>query len=254
MNGEAAVPAVALSGVSFGYEPGRRVIDDVDLAIPAGRFAALVGPNGGGKTTLLKLIAGLLRPWTGEVRVFGRPPEAMRGVVGYVPQHVALDPRFPMRVLDAVLMGRLHRAPRFGPYARQDIDAARAALDEAGLAAAARRSVAELSGGERQRVLVARALAGEPKLLLLDEPTAHVDMAAGARFHELLRRLRQRMTILLVSHDLAVVYRLVDEVICVGRRVAVHPTTELDGRTLQDLYGAGHSAVEHGHDLRRPAP
>ena len=254
MSGGTAVPAVTLSGVTFGYEPERRVLENVDLEIPSGRFAALIGPNGGGKTTLLRLIAGLLRPWTGEVRVFGSPPAAVRGAIGYVPQHVSLDPRFPMRVLDAVLMGRLHRAPRIGPYAARDVEAARAALEEAGLAAAEQRSLADLSGGERQRVLVARALAGEPRLLLLDEPTAHVDMAAGARFHDLLRRLRSRMTIVLVSHDLAVVSRLVDEVICVGRRVAVHPTTELDGRALQDLYGDGHLAVEHRKSLRSPTP
>jgi len=254
MNDRPAAPAVELIGVTFGYEPRRPVISDVSLTIREGRFDALIGPNGGGKTTLLRLIAGLLRPWRGVVRVFGSDPEQARGLIGYVPQHVDLDPRFPMRVLDAVLLGRLHAAPAIGPWRRRDVEAAREALAEVGLSHLARRPLADLSGGERQRVLVARALAGSPRLLLLDEPTAHVDLAAGAQFHQLLERLRDRMTILLVSHDVGVVSQLVDEVICVGRRIAVHPTTALDGAVLRDLYGDGHSLVEHHHDLRRPRP
>ncbi|RMF73076.1 MAG: ABC transporter ATP-binding protein [Acidobacteria bacterium] len=244
--------AVRLERVRFGYEPGRPVVEDVDLAVPDGGFAALIGPNGGGKTTLLRLIAGLLEPWSGTVRVYGRPPRAMRGAIGYVPQHVDVDARFPMPVLDAVLLGRLGAAPRPGPWPRRDVEAARAALAEVGLAGMETRPFAELSGGERQRVLVARAIACEPRLLLLDEPTAHVDLVAGARFQDLLARLRRRMTIVLVSHDLGVVSSLVDEVICVGRRVAVHPTADLDGAVLSELYGDGHALVAHRHDLREP--
>lgn len=169
-----ADPAIEISGLSFGFD-SLLVLEKVDLTIPKGDFVSMVGPNGGGKTTLLRLILGLLRPERGTVRVFGKPPAEARRLIGYMPQYAHLDPRFPVRVLDVALMGCLGR--HLGPFSRADRARAREALGEVGLADYAKRSFSALSGGQRQRVLIARALACEPRLLLLDEPKigrAHV--------------------------------------------------------------------------------
>lgn len=243
------MPAFAMHGLSFAYDDGRPVLEDVDIEIDRRDVVAIVGPNGGGKTTLLRLLLGLETPTRGEVRVLGKDPRQARPLVGYMPQHTALDPRFPVRVLDVVLMGRLHQARWFGGHSRADVRAAQRALADVALEGFEKRPFAALSGGERQRVLIARALASEPALLLLDEPTANVDQAAGAHFHDLLAGLASRMTVVLVSHDLGFVSRFVSKVVCVHRRVRVHPTSEVNGRVLRDLYGEELVLVRHDHDV-----
>jgi zinc transport system ATP-binding protein len=163
-----------LSGVSFAYrdEP---VLEDVSLRVSEGDYLALLGPNGGGKTTLLKLVLGLLRPGAGTVRVLGDPPARMRGQIGYVPQHAGFDLDFPIRVQDVVLMGRLPDRPLLGGHRDEDHDAALRALEQVELRSRAEHPVGRLSGGQLQRLLIARALVLEPRLLLLDEPTASLD-------------------------------------------------------------------------------
>ena len=168
----------------------------------------IVGPNGGGKTTLVKLILGLLRPQRGEVRVFGQPPHRARLRVGYMPQHVQHDPQFPVTVMDIVLMGRLGQGVLGWP-GRADRRAAIDALAQVGMEEFRRRPFADLSGGQRQRVLIARALCCKPDLLLLDEPTSNVDSLVEARLLDLLRDLNRQMTIVMVSHDLGFVSGLV---------------------------------------------
>lgn len=236
---------VSLRGVSFAYN-GVSVLDHVDLTIQAYEFVAIVGPNGGGKTTLLKLILGLLHPSSGEVRVFGESPVRTRRRIGYMPQHVHHDPQFPVTVMDIVLMGRLGRSLR-GSYSKEDKRAALAALDELGLADIAGALFAELSGGQRQRVLIARALACDPALLLLDEPMANVDALAEARLLDDLQELNRRMTILMVSHDLGFVSNVVKSVVCVNRRVVVHSTSEITGETIRDIYAGDVRMVRHDH-------
>ena len=221
------------------------MIAEVSLRIVAREFVWIVGPNGGGKTTLIKLILGLLRPQRGRVSVFGKLPSAARHRIGYMPQYVHLDPRFPFTVLDATIMGRLGCAPRFGPYRRRDREIALQALEQVGLADSARRSLRELSGGQQRRMLIARALAGEPELLILDEPTANLDRRVERELFDLLRRLNQSLTIVLVSHDPAFVSDFVENVVCVNRQVSIHPTSALEGELVDELYGRQVRLVRH---------
>jgi zinc transport system ATP-binding protein len=243
-------PVITIDHLSFRYN-GDPVLDDVSLAIGAMDFAALVGPNGGGKTTLLKLMLGLLSPTAGQVRVFGQNPSLSRRLIGYLPQHAHVDPRFPVSVFDVVLMGRVTASRHVGPYRRADRQAAETALAQVALADLRRRPFSELSGGQQQRVLIARALAAEPKLLLLDEPTAGLDLKMEEGLYHLLSDLNQRMTVVLVSHDLGFVSQFVRTVVCVKRRVVVHPTSEITGEIIQEIYGADVRMVRH--DQRCPA-
>ncbi len=244
--------AIQVRSLGFAYN-GESIFSGCDLEIEAGEFAMMVGPNGGGKTTLLKLLLGLLVPAEGSIRIFGRQPRAARKTVGYVPQHVQLDPKFPVSVLDVVLMGRLGRTRWVGPFRRRDRRAAHQALAQVGLAAMARTGFADLSGGQRQRVLIARCLAGDPRLLLLDEPTSNLDAEAEKEFLALLSRLNESLTILLVSHDVGFVSRYVDTVICVNRGISVHPTAELTGQSITDLYQQDIRLVRHDHDCAEGA-
>lgn len=238
---------VDVEGLTFGFDASRPVLRDATFRVEALDFASVIGPNGGGKTTLLKLLLGLLEPDRGSLQVLGTSPQKARQRVGYMPQHATIDPRFPIDVMDVVLMGRLNSTRAFGPYARRDRLAARSALERAGLGGFERRTIAALSGGERQRVLVARALAGEPELLLLDEPAAGLDQKVEHDFFQLLAELNQRMTIVLVSHDLGFVSRYVRTVICVNRTVQVHPTSAVNGRIIADMYGGEVRLVHHEH-------
>ena len=242
-----AVPVIALQGVRFGYDSAP-VLDNVNLAIAAQDFVAVIGPNGGGKTTLLKLMLGLLQPDAGVVTVLGQALARARTRLGYVPQESAHDPLFPATVNDVVLMGRLGRAPALGPYRQDDRDHAQQALAEVGLAELIARPLHALSGGQRQRVLIARALATEPELLLLDEPTASIDIAAQDDFFHLLERLNERLTIVLVSHDMSFISGHIKSCVCVGHGEAVaHPTAELTGETLSALWGGDVRLVRHDH-------
>lgn len=239
--------AVQIDDLWFSYER-QVVLRDVNLRIQPGERVCIVGPNGGGKTTLLKLILGLLKPTRGRVHVFGQSPEHARRRIGYTPQHAVFDPSFPVSALDVVLMGRLGKTRLFGPYRRSDRAAAAEALTEVGLYDIRKRSFSQLSGGQRQRVLIARALATQPDLLLLDEPTANLDVGVEQELYELLGRLGERLTVVLVSHDIGFVSALVDKVVCVQSTVAVHPTAELTGELMRNLYGHDVRLVRHDHD------
>jgi zinc transport system ATP-binding protein len=237
---------VSFEGVSFAYT-GDPVLIDVNFDIRAGEFVSVVGPNGGGKTTILRLILGMVRPSAGSVQVLGGPPERARGRMGYVPQFSRFDPLFPVTVMDVVQMGRIGSF-RAGPYRREDRLAASEALEKVGLPELRWRPFADLSGGERQRVLIARALATHPELLLLDEPTANVDRAATAKLYELLVELAKSLSILLVSHDIGFVSKFVSNVLCVNRTVVKHPIIALTGEMLSDLYGSDMALVRHDHE------
>lgn len=245
--------AVTIRDVTFAYER-EPVLLDVNLAIAERDFACIIGPNAGGKSTLLKLMLGLLQPARGEVRVFGRAPGATRHRIGYLPQYAHFDPQFPVTVMDVVLMGRLgdERASRW--YGRGDRRVAEDALREVGLRGERKRSFAALSGGQRQRALIARALACEPDILMLDEPTSNLDISVEEQLYALLRKLNERLTIVMVSHDAAFVSKYVDTAICVNRRVHTHSTRELSGELIQQLYGREVRFLHPGASSAEEAP
>ena len=237
---------VELSDVWFGYEPGVPALEGVNFKIERGRSGCIVGPNGGGKSTLMRLLLGLLTPQKGKIRVFGTTPVAARPHIGYMPQYHQLDAAFPVTVFEVVLMGRMRKG-FWGRYAAADREAAYRALEEMGIPELASRSFSELSGGQRQRVLIARALASEPELLLLDEPTATIDPGAEEQFYATLDVLRKRMTVLTVSHDLGFVNREIDLVICVNRRVTVHEAAAFSAETANEVYHHQVNLIKHDH-------
>lgn len=239
-------PAILFENVSFNYGPVP-VLEDVNATIDVDDFACVVGPNGGGKTTLIKIALGLLRPDSGRVLLFGRPPRETRWRVGYVPQYFQFDMFFPIKVLDVVLMGRLGRRKPFGRYGRRDAEAARDALKQVEMPDLAARPFSALSGGQRQRVLIARALAAQPELLILDEPMANIDPAVQNELYEVLKNLHGRLTIVMVTHDMGFVSTLVNRVVCVNRTVQIHPVSDLTGDFICKLYGSDVSMVRHDH-------
>ncbi len=206
--------AVQLQNVSFSYSDAS-VLKNVSFKVEEGEFIGIIGPNGGGKTTLLKLILGILGPDTGDIQVLGSPPSASVSHVAYVPQGLRYDRQFPISVMELVLSGRLSRLPWYGQYSSEDKRAAKEALDLVGMFPFKDRAFGDLSGGQTQRALIARALVSEPRLLLLDEPTAHVDAQAEALIYSILKELQKKMTVLMVTHDLRVAIDIVDRVLCV---------------------------------------
>lgn len=237
---------ISLRDIVFSYG-GPKVLDGVSLDVEEAEFLGVVGPNAGGKSTLLKLILGFLQPLEGEVRVLGGKPRNTRHQIGYVPQYPVFNRDFPISVEQTVLMGRLGRSSLFGGYSRSDRDIARRAMTETEVADLAGRQLCTLSGGQLQRVLVARALACEPKILILDEPTANIDMRVETDIFDLLKQLNERMTIIVVSHDIGFISGYVDRVACLNRTLICHHTAVIDGEMINELYGSDVHMVEHVH-------
>jgi zinc transport system ATP-binding protein len=235
-------PLIEARHVTFGY--GReKVVEDVSLEIRPRDFLAIIGPNGGGKTTLVKILLGLLRPWSGEV--VWTPP-VRPGRMGYVPQFSTFDKDFPLRVQDVVLMGRLGRRSLLRPYTRQDRVDVERVLERLGLTQLAGEHVREISGGQLQRVLIARAVVAEPEILFLDEPTASIDAESRGTLTGLLEELNRRIPVVVITHDVTGLAHLVRRIACVNRRLVCHEGAELDARTLEEAYGGPVELVTHG--------
>jgi len=235
--------AIYLKDVSFSYN-GITVLEKVSFSVKDGEFVSVVGPNGGGKTTLLKIIIGLLKPDSGKVKIFGNSPEKARFLLGYMPQHIFFDPYFPVTVMEVVLMGCLDRVWG-GPYTKQNKMAALEALEKVSMLSIARRPFYRLSGGQRQRVLLARAIVNKPEILLLDEPTANMDIEVEKKLYEILSDLKKEMTILVATHDLGFISPLAETCICVNRLVKLHPTCSINGKLIMEMYGSDLKMVRH---------
>ena len=227
---------VEIDHVGFSYD-GHLILKDVTLTVKERDFLGVVGPNGSGKSTLLKIILGLLHPLTGKVRVFGQPPERIRHLIGYVPQHADLDSIFPISAMEVVLIGLLGKSTRFGRYGESDRQAAKEAMKKAEIYNLRNSRFGTLSGGQKQRVLLARALAGKPGLLLLDEPTTSVDGRVEQDIYELLKDMNEEVTIILVSHDLGFISSYVKRVACVNQRLVCNPISEITGDVIEACYG-----------------
>lgn len=239
-------PAVAMENLSVRYG-GTAALTDVNLTVEAGEYLGIIGPNGGGKSTLLKAMLGLVRPSSGSVRIFGQAPRGAYGRIGYVPQFSELDKRFPITLLDVVLTGRLKPGfAAFYRYSASDKAAALSLIEQVGLGELAKRRVSDLSGGEFQKMLIARALAAEPRLLLLDEPTASVDAASREQIYGLLAALNRKMTIILVTHDLLAVSSQVKRLACLNGALVYHGEPELGEEMVDRLYGCQVDLIAHG--------
>ena len=226
---------IEIEDLDFAYN-GETVLKDVNLTVRRKDFTAVIGPNGGGKTTLLKLILGLLIPVKGAVRVDGKSPQEASPCIGYVPQDVHTNRSFPITVMDVVLMGNLDPNKRLSRRSAVNRRDALAALERMEMVAHADKKIGMLSGGQRQRVFIARALLSRPKLLLLDEPTASIDTKGQANFYRLLKELNQEITVLVVSHDLLVISRYVKSVACVNKKLHYHDQAEITGDMLETMY------------------
>jgi zinc transport system ATP-binding protein len=247
-------PFIDIKSLNFSYG-NVPTLSGIDLTVDDGEFLGIVGPNAGGKSTLLKLILGLLQPQSGIVRVLDRSPLAASRMLGYVPQYPSFPRDFPISVEQAVQLGRLGlrrdggrwHALWPGRVSGADREAVRRALDEVEAEEIAKRQIGSLSGGQLQRVLLARALVGEPRILILDEPTANIDQRLEGEIFDLLKVLNERMTILVVSHDVAFISRYVSRVACVNRTLVCHRTDAVDGAVIQELYGEDVRMIAHGH-------
>lgn len=236
-------PVVSFEKVCFSYTD-LEVLHNVTFAVESKTFLGVVGPNGGGKTTLLRLMLGLEHPARGTIAVLGESPEKARRHIGYVMQHMQYDERFPATVLDIALMGRAGQ--RFwGPYSRKDHSAARDALGLVNMADLGNRSFAALSGGQRQRVLIAQALAVEPRILVLDEPTANIDLEGEEAIHRLLSSLAHHLTVISVSHNLTTVLNCVSHVLCVNKTADINRLDQMNPQVLAHAWGSDLAVLHH---------
>lgn len=226
---------------------GTYVLEDVSLSIRRGDFLGIIGPNGGGKTTLLKVMLGLLQPTQGQVVYPGHALDEGRKMVGYVSQHNLFDRDFPASAWDVAIMGRAKGTGLFKRYTKTDKDATAKSLHTVGMLNLADRQMGRLSGGEQQRIFIARALATEPQLLLLDEPTASVDTTTQTEFYELLERLKEDISIVIVSHDLSAISIYVDKIACLNVQLHYHGSTEIAPEVLEATYKCPVQMIAHGH-------
>ena len=243
--------AVEISNLTLNLN-GREVLTGITLSLQEGRFLGVVGPNGGGKTTLLRVILGLIRPESGAIKIFGEPPETVLkkgSVFGYLPQSFKVPPDFPIRVIDVVMMGRYGRIGLLRWPGGEDRKKAVEYLSMMGIEELKDVPFGELSGGQQQRVSVARALAGEPRILILDEPSTGIDVIGQGDFYHLLKGLQKRfnITILMASHDIGTIPAYVDEIACLNNFLHYHgnPLGALSEEVLSELYGKNVDLLQH---------
>lgn len=237
---------ISLDDVWFRYDKVP-VLEAVNLEVYENDFLGIIGPNGGGKTTLLKIMLGLIAPDRGTVSVMGGRPEDHRTSIGYVPQYRTFDFGYPISVMNVVLMGRLgHINKPFRKFDSRDRDIAMMVLELMGISDLCNRQVNRLSGGQQQKVILARALATEPQVLLLDEPTNHVDLQTEVHFFEILKQLNKKMAIVVVSHDIGAISVHVDRVACLNRRLFLHDSGEITEEMLAETYQCPIELIAHG--------
>jgi zinc transport system ATP-binding protein len=242
--------AVEMKDLWVTYD-GTWVLEEIELTVEKGKFAGIVGPNGGGKSTLLKVIIGLVIPDRGEVKVFGRAPGQIRAkghIVGYLPQKPLHNPRFPITVFEAALMGRYGKIGIMKRPTPEDSEVVMKNLEWVGMADLARKQIGTLSGGMQQRVFIARALCLEPRLLALDEPMISLDACVQDDLYHLVQNLKESLglTVLMVCHDLNVISQFIDDVICLNRTIHVHQAPPIEKVGLERTFGCSVEYLFHG--------
>jgi len=246
-------PLIQLTDVNFAYH-GEAALTHISLEVDRGEYVGIIGPNGGGKTTLLRVLLGLTKPDDGQVSLFGQPVHQFKDwwKIGYVPQQATnVDARFPVTVEEIVSLGRVARVGMWHHFKKADRLAITRALERVDMAAHRKKLITELSGGQQQRVFIAKALASEPELLILDEPTVGIDVSSQESFYELLSQLnaKEGLTLVMVSHDIDVVVNEVTKIACINETLIYHgaPKDFLKGNHMEELYGKARRFIIHGH-------
>ena len=221
-------------------------LEEVNLSIYQSDFLGIIGPNGGGKTTLFKVLLGLIKPTQGNITFLGDNPKKNRKLMGYVPQHSHFDRQFPVSAWDVVLTGRLGRVGLFKKFSEHDKEIASDALKEVEMFDLRDKQIGELSGGQIQRVLIARALVTEPKILLFDEPTANIDKQSEINLYKLLKKLNEFLPIVMISHDIGVISAYVNKIACLNKRLYYHNSKEITQEMLEATYHCPVDLIAHG--------
>lgn len=236
---------IDVSDLTFAYDD-RPVLENVSVEIQSGEFIGIFGPNGGGKSTFLKLLMGFLKPKKGKIEIGGLTPADARRKIAYVPQITLFDKQFPISVLEVVLMGCLSELTLWGSYSEKSKRRAKEALEQVGLQDKQHQAFGTLSGGQAQRVLIARALASHPEILLLDEPTASIDTEAEETIYRILSEMKGSKTILMVTHDLHMITKRVGRLLCIQKHLTSFSPNEVCEHFALGLY--------HPPLLKRPQP
>lgn len=242
-------PAIKISGVNYFYNK-LHVLEDINLVINEGDFVALVGPNGGGKTTLIRLIMGLTNPYSGEINIYDKTPASGRNLIGYVPQFLNIDNDFPISVMNVISMG-LERKNNLIPWL---IPREKKLIEEISeklfITALLHKAFGELSGGEKQRVLIARAIISSPEILILDEPTASVDISVEQSIYDLFKEYNKQATILLVTHDVGFTSKYVNKIACLNKKIICHTADTFEAeQVIKETYDNEVNMVLHKHNF-----
>lgn len=233
---------VKANEINFSYTKESVVLTDINFEVFENDYIGIVGPNGGGKSTLLKIILGLLEPVQGKISVFGLNPKKARDKIGYVPQYSKIDLDYPISAWDVVMSGFLGKKRIGSPFTKNEENTAKKVLTDLRLFQLKDKAIGELSGGQRQRIMIARALVCDPKLLLLDEPTNSVDEKSGRDLYELLHELNNNMTIIMVSHDIDMISRHVKRIFCLNNKIICNDAEGITiGEASDDLKKIVHS-------------
>lgn len=237
---------IDIDNVSFNYGVVS-VLENISLKIHEDEFIGIIGPNASGKSTLLKLILGLLKPDQGSIAISNQKCQHTKHHIGYVPQHVDFPRDFPVTVEEVVLMGHVTTSSLFFKFSKSEIASAKKAMQTLEIENIAKRQIGTLSGGQLQRVLIARALVCQPNILILDEPTSNVDMRVEEDIFALLKNYSEHMTIIVVSHDIAFISGYVDRVACLNHTLVCHDTESISGKMIEELYDAPVKMIHHHH-------
>lgn len=222
---------IEVNNLSFAYEKEQMILENINLTVNQNDFLAIIGPNGGGKSTLLKLILGLLKPKSGDIKV-----NVDKSLLGYVPQNTNLNINFPITALEVVLMGYIGGQKKVFGYSKEEIACAMNSLQQVSMEAYAHMKIGNLSGGQRQRVFIARALCANPKIMLLDEPTASIDVQGQKEVYDLLKQLSQTIAIVVVSHDISVLLNYAKNVAHINKTLVYHTLGHINSSLNEDTH------------------